>query len=116
MTDTTAKIAAKNDLKHTGITPDVARKFFDRLGTSRIAIVELASTEHTIDVDGKKSVKLDIQYVEIAEDDAVEDHLRELQRALYRQRQPQKPLDSIADQEPTVAQVVEQGTGVLVDA
>jgi hypothetical protein len=116
MTDTTAKIAAKNDVKHTGITPDVARQFYDRLGTARVAIVELASTEHTIDVDGKKSVKLDIQYIEIADDEAVEDHLRELQRALYNQRQPQKPIDSISDQEPTVEQIVDRGSSVLTNA
>lgn len=115
MTDTTAKIAARNDLKHTGITPDIARKFYDRLGTSCIAIIELTSSEHTVDLEGKKTVKLEIGYVEVAEDAAAKDHLRELQQALYRQRHPQKPIDSIADQEPSVDDVVARGEA-LVDA
>lgn len=109
MTDTTAKIAARNDTKHTGITPDVARQFYDRLGTTRIAIVELTSSEHTVDLEGKKSVKLELGFIETTGDDAVDEHLRDLARALHNQRTPQKPIEGISEQERTVEEVVDRG-------
>lgn len=113
MSTTTAKIAAK-DAKNTGITPAVAKELYDRLGRSRIAIVELTSVEHTIDVEDKKSVKLEIGFVETVPDGEIEDFLRELSQALYRVRQPQRPIDSIGDAEPTPADILRRGMGLFL--
>lgn len=109
---TTAKIAAR-DGKNTGITPTVAKELYAKLGTSRIAIVELTSTEHTIDIEGKQSVKLEISYVEPVESGEIEDYLRDLSRALYRARNPQEAIDTISDQEPTAKDLLQRGRGLF---
>lgn len=111
---TTAKIAAR-DGKNTGITPTVAKELYAKLGTTRVAIVELTSTEHTIDIEGKQSVKLEISYVEPVESGPTEDFLRDLSRALYRERNPQEALDSISDQEPTTDELLHRGKAILED-
>jgi hypothetical protein len=114
MTDT-AKIASK-DAKNTGITEELTRKFADRLGRTTVAIVELTSEAVTNDLDENRQVKLVLGFVEPIDDDddgAVAEHLRELARSLYNARQPQKPLDSVADQEPTPEDIVATGKAML---
>lgn len=110
MTDEiTAKIAAKGT-KATGITEDDARALHRHLGTKRMAIVELTSSAKTEKADGSESVTINIVNVELAPTPATEDHLRELQRAFYYERQledGQRALD--ASIEPKVNDVLMQG-------
>lgn len=112
MSTTTAKIAAR-DAKNTGITPPVARELYEQLGRTRVAIVELTSTEHTIDIEGKQSVKLEVTYVEPAPAGDIEDFLRDLSRALYRDRNPQEAIDTISDQEPSATDLVSRLQRIL---
>ena len=109
MSTTTAKIAALSKTDNTGITPELARGLYATLGTSAVAIVELRSSERTEGVDDSHSVKLDITYVEPADDDETEEYLRELQRALYRKRNPQPALTSDDITEPGVDGLVLAG-------
>jgi hypothetical protein len=117
---TTAQILAKG-CQSTGITEELARKYHDNLGISVMAIVELRATSRTEEADGKESVKLNILSVEPANSQEVTDHLRGLQRAMYHGRKlhdedSQPQLDGVDDVEPTVAEVLAQGQGVLPDA
>lgn len=115
MTDT-AKIASKNSLNNTGVTEDLTRKFADRLGRTVVAIIELKSVAVTNDLDDDRVVKLELGFIEPIDDDddgSVAEHLRELARALYNQRQPEQPIDSVADQERTPDDVVETGKAML---
>lgn len=115
MSDIKANIASK-DTKGTGITVDVSRELYDRLGRTRVAIVELTSTEHTDGIDGPKSVKLELGFIETTDDEEVDNFLRELAQALYRERTPQKELTSLSDQEPKPADMIRTGAGLyLVD-
>jgi DNA segregation ATPase FtsK/SpoIIIE-like protein len=110
-----AKIAARST-KDTGITKDRAQKLYDRLGRTRVAIVELTSAENSKDLSGPKSVKLELGFVETTDDDEVENFLRELAQALYRERHPQAELQSVAEQLPSVPELLKKGQGLfLVD-
>lgn len=112
---TEAKIASKST-KNTGITPAIAQKLYDKLGRSRVAIVEIKAAAHTVDVDGKKSVKLELDFIETTEDEEVEEFLREFARALYRERTPDQPLTTVAAQEPKTDDLKTKGTALyLVD-
>jgi len=115
MAATEAKIAAK-PTKNTGITTEIAQELYDRLGRTRVAIVEISSAAHTVDVDGKKSVQLKIGFIETPQDDEIDNHLRELAQALYRERTPQKALEAVSQQEPKAADLAKKGAGLfLVD-
>jgi DNA segregation ATPase FtsK/SpoIIIE-like protein len=110
MSTTTAKIAALNKTDNTGLTPEIARKLYDSLGRHQIAIVEFASSERTEGVDDSKAVKLEITHCEPSDDDETSDYLRELQRALYRKRNPQPALTADVANEPTVDGLLIGGT------
>lgn len=88
---TTAKIAALSKTKDTGVTPEHAKKMWPKLGSTHMAIVELTVAERTEDTGAAKGVKLAINTIELATDETAE-HARELQRALYLARQPDKTL------------------------
>ena len=109
MSTTTAKIAALNKTDNTGITPEISRRLYDSLGKSQIAVVEFVSSERTEGVDDSHAVKLEIRHVEPSDDDDTSDHLRELQRALYRKRNPQPALTADVSNEPTVDGILWQG-------
>lgn len=108
MTDTTAQIAAKG-CKSTGITEDLALKFYDQLGRKH-AIVELSSHARSENEDGKQSVTLQILSVEPVAPEA-EDHVRNLQRAMFMNRRlhsedGQLTIDTRGDLEPTIEGVL----------
>lgn len=110
MSTTTASIAAMPKTENTGITPELARSLYATLGTSAVAIVELRSSERTEGVDHSHKVKLEIKFVEPADDLETEDYLRELQRALYIKRNPQPALTSKDITEPGVDGLLLNGT------
>lgn len=112
----TAKIAARANTDHTGITDEVAGKFADNLGSAGVAIVEFFSEEETIGLDNKRSVKLTLGFIEPANDRETAEHLREFARALYRARNPQQAIDTLSDQEPSIAELRKQGQLLLMDA
>lgn len=86
MTDTTAKIRAKG-CENTGITEEIANKMFHAVGSHYMAIVELEVAEpHGPTTDGKRRVDLTLTQVWPAEDDNLNDHLRELTRVLHQNK------------------------------
>lgn len=110
----TAKIAALSKTDNTGITPELARTMWDNLGSHHMAIVELKAAERTEGDDDSHGVKLEISMVEpVGDDDLVDEHCRELARALYRKRNPQPALTTGDPSEPTVTAVLD-ATGTLV--
>jgi hypothetical protein len=116
MSKTTAKLAAKG-LDSTGVTPELARRYHDNLGSVHMAIIEYQVTASTDTSDGDKAVQLNILTIEPAPDQDVTEHLRGLQRAMYSQRTPAQ-LDgqsTLDDVEPTTDQYLEQGEA-LIDA
>lgn len=83
MPDTTlAKIKARQG----GIPEEVAREFHAKVGTTRMAIVELQSTSRSEDLDGQETAHITILGVEVADPGRAEDILRRMQRALYQSR------------------------------
>lgn len=115
MTDTTAKIAGKG-CSSTGITEDIAVRYHDQLGKKMIAIVELVSDTRTEKKDGKQTVGLSILSIEPATDQIAEDHLRDVQRALFMNRRMDEGQPTLEgdEPEPTVKQVVEaRGQAIL---
>lgn len=99
MSKTSAKIAAAN-LKDTGVTPAMAGKMWDKLGSRHIAIVELAVDERSEDVGDERGVKLVLTSIEVASDSDLAEHMRELQRAVYMARQPDKTLTAGVEESP----------------
>lgn len=99
MSKTTAKIASAT-LKDTGVTPALARKMWDKLGSHHIAIVELAVDERSEDVGDERGVKLVVTSLEVAEKADVAEHMRELQRSIYMARQPDKALTAGIEETP----------------
>lgn len=99
MSTTSAKIAAAN-LKDTGVTPDMARKMWDKLGSRHIAVVELVVDERTEDVGDTRGVKLTVTSIEVAGDNDMAEHMRELQRAIYMSRQSDKALTAGVEDTP----------------
>lgn len=108
---TTAKIAGLN-CKDTGVTPKHAKDMWSKLGSSHMGIVEFIVDEHTESTDDTKGVKLVINQVELADDGNRAEHLRELQRAIYMARQPDKALT--AGVETTPVDVVTQGKDLVL--
>lgn len=113
MSATTAKIAARAKTDNTGITPDLADTMYHQLGSHHIAIVELRVAERIEGDDDSHSVKLEVGRIEPAPDEFVEDHMRQLERALYFRRNPQPALTTGDPSEPTVTAVLDK-TGDLV--
>lgn len=99
-TTVTAKLKASSDLKNTGITPGVGKEFRDKLGRTRIAIVELQSVDRGESLDDKQSVSLEATMVEPVPDGELDEFLRELARALYRVRNPQESIDNLGEDKP----------------
>ncbi|WP_183092928.1 hypothetical protein [Nocardioides stalactiti] len=106
MSTTTAKIAAAS-CKDTGVTPDLAAKMWAKLGSRHIAIVELIVDERSEDSGDTRGVKLTVASVEPAVDSDAAEHLRELQRAFYTARQPNRTL--LAGVEATPRDVIIRG-------
>jgi len=107
MTDTTATINAKG-LDATGITEEIAADLFHKVGTHLIAIVDLQVVDkHGPNVKGKRKVTLSIDGIEPALDKNVAEHLRELTRTMYFNRQVDQPLDG--GEERTVDDVLAAG-------
>jgi hypothetical protein len=109
---TTAKILAKGT-KGTGLDEVTAKKFYDQLGLTKLAIVELVSDKRGDDREGSEHVDLQILTLEIVDDKAV-DHVRGLQRAHFMNRKLhsedyQPTLDSADDVEPNVSDVMAKG-------
>jgi len=116
VTDTaTAKIASVNKPENIGgLSQELAARLWDQLGSTHLAIVELKVADHTEDADGDKGIKLQITHLEpVNGHPDVADHLRELQRALYRTRSPQADIESFDDIEPTVGDVLQHGRAHL---
>lgn len=109
MSTTTAKIAALNKTDNTGISPKIADELYNQLGKNMIAVASFSSSERTEGVDDSKSIKLNIDFIEPADNEDTEEYLRELQRALYRKRNPQPALTNGDPTEADVTEVVIRG-------
>lgn len=113
MTDLTAKIAAKG-CTNTGLTEDLIARLHDApLGRKVVAVVELATESRTEKRDGKEAVTLSILTLEPATDAQTEDHLREVARALHKNRHltggdPAQGRLNVGD-EPSVGEVLAAG-------
>lgn len=83
---TTAKIAAKG-CNNTGITEDLAASLHNQLGRKVLAVVELVAETRSEKRNGDESVVLSILNIEPAPEGLAEDHLRDLQRSFYYERQ-----------------------------
>lgn len=85
---TTAKVRARG-LDGTGVTEAVAKALFTEVGSgkARVAIVELEPVRQINEATGDHKVECTLGFVEVAEPGSkAEDALRELSRALYRDR------------------------------
>lgn len=109
--DYTAKIRAKG-LDATGITEQLAAEMFRNKGRHYMAIVEVKVDETHEKADGARKVDLVLTQVEPAGDSALEEHLRELTRVGYLNRQQsdgQLAIDQSLGAERTVADVMASG-------
>lgn len=106
---TTAKIAALNKTDNTGITPDLADNMWHALGSHHIAVVDFRVVERSEGEDDTNGVKLEIAYLEPADDTDTTGYLQELQRALYRKRNPQPALTAGDTTEPGVDGIIHRG-------
>lgn len=109
---TTAKIAGLSKTKDTGVTPEHAKKMWPKLGSKHMGIVELVVEERGEADADSKSIKLVIHAIELADDSDRGEHLRELQRAIYMARQPDKALT--AGVETTPRDVVIRGKDLVL--
>lgn len=82
MSDTSAKIRAKG-LQHTGITDKHANQMYDNIGAHYKGVVDLKVVRHSVDGDGKRTVELAIEGIELAPSDDVAEHLRRLTRSIH---------------------------------
>lgn len=111
MTDTTARIRAKG-LDALGVTEDIANQLYARKGAHQMFIGEYRVDETHERADGTKKVDLVLTQVEPATDEQLAEHLRELTRVGYMNRQQangQLAIDQSLDDEPTVEQVMAAG-------
>lgn len=115
MTDYTAQIKAKG-LDATGVTEDIARQLYSRLGSHMMFIVEARVDGRIENNDGVHKVQLYLTQVEPCTDSTLEDHLRELTKTLAYNRKltqddvdGQPTLDGGDDIEPKVADVLAAG-------
>lgn len=124
MTDTTVKIKSKSGCSKTGITDTLATKLH-HTGTGHrfIAIVEFKVDELGEKDAGNDKVFLTVEEIEpvISDDVDVErrmdDHIRTLQAALYRNRKlaegtEELPFDEQDGPAPKVTEVLDQGKGL----
>lgn len=111
MTDYTAQIKAKG-LESTGVTEEIARSLYNRLGSHMMFIVEGRVDARTEGTDGSHKVQLTLTQVEPATDDNLSDHLRELTRTLHYNRaldESQPTLDGGDGINPTVGDAIAAG-------
>jgi hypothetical protein len=109
----TAHIKRKG-LDTTGVTEDHARNMASTLGSHTLMIVEARHDTVTTDAEGKQSAALVLTQVEPVPD-TMEDAVRELMRALYRQRPDvmgQAALSGTADG-PSPADALAQATAQI---
>lgn len=109
--DYTAKIRAKG-LDATGVTEQLAAEMYRNKGRHYMAICEVKVDETHEKADGNRKVDLILTLVEPATDSALEEHLRELTRVGYLNRQQadgQLAIDQSLGQERTVADVLSSG-------
>lgn len=110
---TTATIKSKG-CNATGITEDIAKRCHDQLGRKVLAVVELQADSRTENTNGDESVSLKILTIEPSPNAQTDDHLRELARSFYYERQlaegqaPSLPLAGEAS-EPDVETVLAAG-------
>lgn len=108
-----ARIRAKG-LDATGVTEEVAKAMYATLGGATMAIVELEHVRHSDDSKGDHQVELVIGLCEPALTDRMSDHLRELSRAMYKDRRTSEgeplPLDAPG---PSTDDVIDQGEALL---
>lgn len=115
MSDTKGNIRARK-LGNTGITEDILTKIANAKGGHIVAIVELRADTIHEQVDGDdRTVDFLIDTIEAVVDGkldgALVDHVRDIQRALHRNRMlaengPQLPIDGDDADEPTVEGVL----------
>lgn len=87
MSDTTAKINAKG-LDGTGFTEALAGDLFNKVGTHLMAVVDLQVVDRKgPNLKGKRGIELVIGEIEVAPNETVAEHLRELNRSFYYERQ-----------------------------
>jgi hypothetical protein len=109
--DYTAKIRAKG-LDATGVTEQLAAEMYRNKGRHYMAICEVKVDETHEKADGNRKVDLVLTLVEPATDSALEEHLRELTRVGYLNRQQsdgQLAIDQSLGAERTVADVLSSG-------
>lgn len=85
MADYTAKIRAKG-LDSTGVTEELAKQLYHQLGSHHLMVVEARVADRRENADGGHEVQLVLTQVEPSTAAFVDDHLRELMRAMYRNR------------------------------
>lgn len=113
MTDTLAKIRGKG-CQSTGITEELARQLHSSLGRKVMCVVELAATSRTEDSDGKETVALTILSVEPAMDDEMSEHLRELQRHMWKGRSGnQVTIEEQMSNQPSVRDQLDRGRALV---
>ncbi len=112
MTDTHGNIQSKG-LDGTGITEEIVGDHFNRVGAHMMAIVDLQVVDKAgPNLKGKRKVTYVIDGIEPATDEDLAEHLRELQRTVYLNRQhsgAQRAIGEELDDEPTVEGVVAAG-------
>lgn len=112
MTDTHGNIQSKG-LDGTGITEEIIGDHFNRVGAHMMAIVDLQVVDKAgPNLKGKRKVTYVIDGIEPATDEDLAEHLRELQRTVYLNRQhsgAQRAIGEELDDEPTVEGVVAAG-------
>lgn len=115
MSDTTAKIRAKG-LDATGVTEEIASQMYSRKGAHYMGIVEIKVDETHENAEGKRKVDLILTQVEPSTDRNLDEHLRELTRTLYYNRQTadgqQPTLETSDGIEPTVDAVIAANPGL----
>lgn len=80
-----AKVRAKG-LEATGVTEELASQMFATMGQTTLAIVELAHVEQHNKSNGDRRIDLTIELLEPSRSEKMDDHLRELMRAMYADR------------------------------
>lgn len=109
MTTTTAKIASCKLNDEKGVDEATARSLFNKLGTTRIGIVELRSRDRGENLSDRQVVMLEVIGLELAVEKDTEEFLRDLQRAIWRKREPQLDIQTALDVEPSEDEVLEKG-------
>lgn len=117
MPDTTGRVRAKG-CEETGITEELATKLLKaKMGKRILAVVELQTVErHGPSIDGKQRVDMVLTQIEPALDDRTEDTLRELTRAMSRQRRAvsgELPLDNTDGTAPSLDDVNQQAQAII---